>query len=257
MFDISIRKIQTSFRQTILNQDFQSLAEFTCGPMQEPHATSNVEAGLAVYENNYRQTLISVMKQTFPASQNLVGTECFTQLCQSYISKNPSQDHGLHKYGAAFSDFLSTIRGMQESTPYLPDVANAEFHLHQSYFAKDRTQFPFDTFLATTHSDHSIQLKLQEDLFLLSSNFPLDVLLSDLKHHDSGLQYEIKLRHFIIERRKYKPEISSISKIDFQFLTQIQAKRPLEALPESDQHASNLIEKAITQGRIGGFYVSR
>jgi hypothetical protein len=95
-------------------------------------------AGLAVYRNNYRLGLIDTLNMIYPVCGQIVGEEFMTGLAREYSKRHASYSGNLHRYGAAFGDFLQGFPPAQ-TLPYLADVARLEWAVHRSYYAIDQS----------------------------------------------------------------------------------------------------------------------
>jgi Putative DNA-binding domain len=65
-------------------------------------ATAAFGAGIGVYQNNTRLTLLSVVQTTYPVIARVLGEEFFTALARSYVITTPSTSGNLHGYAKAF-----------------------------------------------------------------------------------------------------------------------------------------------------------
>jgi len=240
--------IQQHWQEWLLQQHAESLAASVAGP-----AGVDTQVALTAYRNNHIQNLIAVLEQTFPVCCDIVGEDCFRQLCQQYIQQNPIQTRALEKYGKSFSEFLSHVTGMREHTPYLPDMAQMEFLKHTAYYAKNRSPFDFLKFESAfeTKSD-KIAFTLAADVHLLHSPWPLHKLLEP---EFSGLTSNTTF-YYIIERPQYQVKVNPIGVDLFQYLTHIVHRKTFLTLSETTPNVDTLTRDSIIQGWIGGFYVS-
>ena len=67
----------------------------------------NPEKRLAVYQRNYRSSLVDALLVKFPATGWLLGTPLLTEVATRFIREHPPQVPCIAEYGAAFPDFLS------------------------------------------------------------------------------------------------------------------------------------------------------
>jgi Putative DNA-binding domain len=90
----------------------------------------------AVYRNNVTVGLVNAMAANFPAIQRLLGEVYFAGLAREFVQAHPPQNPVLHKYGAAFPNFLSSYDDLK-NYPYLADVARLEFLALEAYHEAD------------------------------------------------------------------------------------------------------------------------
>ncbi|SME99038.1 HvfC/BufC N-terminal domain-containing protein [Pseudogulbenkiania subflava] len=143
-------------------------------------------AGLAVYRNNYRVGLIDTLAYAYPVLGQLVGEEFFRALAREYVKRHASHSGNLHRYGAAFGDFLDSFEHVRH-LPYLADVARLEWHVHRSYYAADATP-PDLAVLATLEPERWGELRfgLADDVAVVASPWPIATIW--LAHQpDSGV----------------------------------------------------------------------
>ena len=161
-----------------------------------PESLGNPKA-FSIYRNNYQQNLLAVLARCFPVCQSLMGEECFVQVGLRYIASNPSRSTWLQTYGAGFALFLSGLPGMKEYTPYMPDVAHAEYLLYQAYYeSSQEASSPDNAF------------------YTLYSPFPIhQIIAGEECSLEAGQDY-----YFVIERAEFKPEIKSINKARFEHM---------------------------------------
>ncbi|MAR72841.1 DNA-binding domain-containing protein [Halomonas sp.] len=96
--------------------------------MHRPQATPpqlGHKAGLDVYRNNIRSSLIEALKEAFPHTLTLLGEGCFSAEAASFVATSPPQDPRLSRYGQGFADALARAPAL---APYrfVADIARLE-----------------------------------------------------------------------------------------------------------------------------------
>lgn len=116
----------------LLNGDF---GPELLGLLADPAAQR--ERRLAVYRNNVRHALSSVLEAAFPVVRQLVGAECFTATALAFVAERPPRCPALYEYGGDFPAFLGSFRPLAE-WPWLADVARLEWARNEALFAAER-----------------------------------------------------------------------------------------------------------------------
>lgn len=91
---------------------------------------------LAVYRNNMMCSLVEALAQTFPVTQQLVGSAFFRAMASLFVRRHPPTSCILASYGAALPGFMESFEPAA-GLPYLPDMARLEFARVQAYHAAD------------------------------------------------------------------------------------------------------------------------
>lgn len=97
---------------------------------------SDPAARLAVHRNNVVSSLIDALADTFPVTQELVGTEFFRAMASLFVRQCPPRSRVLAQYGDRFADFIDGFAPAR-SVPYLSDVARLEKARVRAYHAAD------------------------------------------------------------------------------------------------------------------------
>lgn len=97
-----------------------------CPPGLRAWNGSDPARRLAVYRNNVVSSLIDALADTFPVTQQLVGSEFFRAMASVFVRQQPPESPILAHYGAAFPAFVAGF-APAAPLPYLPDVARLEF----------------------------------------------------------------------------------------------------------------------------------
>jgi hypothetical protein len=129
---VRLAEWQRRMRRTLLEgrSDPELLALLADPPEQR-------ERRLAVYRNNVRHALSSVLEAAFPVVRQLIGAECFTATALAFVVEHPPRRPALYEYGGDFPAFLGRFRPLAE-LPWLADVARLEWARNEALFAAER-----------------------------------------------------------------------------------------------------------------------
>ena len=223
------------------------------------NSTATSEQRLQVYRNNYQLTLIDWIVKVYPMVCNLVGTPCFRQMAKGYVINNPLNDHNWRSYEQGFVQHISQLmleNDVLKDLPYLTDVANADWYLNQSYYAKKRECFDLGNFSELSEQQQSgVLFILPTDLYVMQSKWPLLALWAHC-HHEQVIEQIIQSeenQYYIISREGFKPTIDIITPIEYSLFIAINQSTPLIDLNEE---VATLIPSAINKGWIEGFVVA-
>lgn len=128
-----LAELQTRMRQTLLtggSPDPELLALLADPPPQR-------ERRLAVYRNNVRHALLSVLDAAFPVVRELIGADGFSATTLAFIAQRPPHVPALYAYGGELPGFLADFAPLAE-LPWLADVARLEWARNVALFAADR-----------------------------------------------------------------------------------------------------------------------
>lgn len=137
---------------------------------------------LAVYRNNYRQSLIEALESTYPVILRLIGSELFRAIASEYVDDRPPANASLLYYGDAFPDHLEQHSSCQQ-LPYLADVARIEWHYIQCFHGPDSDVITMHDLLAIDEDLLAqVQFVMHPSCRLLDSAFPsLDIWQANLE----------------------------------------------------------------------------
>lgn len=241
---------QAHFIHTLSNESTETLLAHYCT------TTNSISSRIAAYKNNKSGTLISWLENIYQQVLALVGSHYFTQLGTSYISATPLKTSNFSDYSRHFPNHLQqllTTRPELSDLPYLADVAQLDWHLHQSYYAENRKAFDLAGFSQLSESQQlRSSLQAAPDLVSMSSPWPLYELWEF--HTKGGEAPKINTgghaHAILIYRDQFKPKIKPISITEHSLLLAIQQGTTIEALPPD--HLA-LLTKWIKKGWITGF----
>ncbi|RAH38662.1 DNA-binding domain-containing protein [Halomonas sp. SL1] len=94
-------------------------------PGVETPAELGTRAGLDVYRNNVRQSLIEALASAFPHTRTLLGPRYFAAAAGDYARDHLPREPRLSRYGAGFADFLDDLPPLAGHR-YASDVCRLE-----------------------------------------------------------------------------------------------------------------------------------
>jgi hypothetical protein len=121
---------QAEFAATLLDPDRP------CPPGLRAWNGSDPARRLAVYRNNVVVSLVDALADTFPVTQQLVGTEFFRAMAAVFVRRQPPRTPILAHYGDEFAAFVAGF-APASGLPYLPDMARLEFARVRAFHAGD------------------------------------------------------------------------------------------------------------------------
>lgn len=232
----------------------------------EPHGSANtltelVNAGqqnrVEIYRNNAFQALLSALQLVFPVCQAVVGDVCFKQLVRGYGQKHPLSDSNLNYYGQHFPQWLAQEISQHTAFKellYLPELAQLEWLLNQSYYAMDLEGFMqlpnlrLEQLAKLTEQvqQHAVLL-LRPDIALLSCHYPVQNVWNS---HNAQLNTAEERgecsSYLLIYREGFKAQFRVIDETRMQLLSALSAGQTLAQMTGSKLDLSllgDLIER--------------
>lgn len=143
-----LQAVQSLFAQGVISDQISTdLLE----QIQPAGSLSSSASALEIYQDGYQARLLDSLKQTYPATLDLVGEESFELLAHRFISENPSTSFNLNTYGENFPLFLDHAPLLQDIPP-LNSLARLEL-LHSHAFHDPRPfREPLHYFIALPHA---------------------------------------------------------------------------------------------------------
>lgn len=91
-------------------------------------------AGLAVYQNNYRSSLMSSLEASFPRVLAWLGETAFAAAAANHIDASPPSSWTLDAYGATFAATLDRLYG---EDPEVSELALIDWAVGEAFVASD------------------------------------------------------------------------------------------------------------------------
>lgn len=117
----------------------QSQAEFMAHVLAEDHAlpdgwSERHAAGLAIYRNNYRTSLVEALRSTYERTAAYVGEDAFRQAAAHHLITHPPKSWTLDRAGDGFPE---TLRDLFKSDPEVAELGWLEAAMHTAFVAAD------------------------------------------------------------------------------------------------------------------------
>src|SRR5476649_1822721 len=135
-----------------LQRDFQS---WLTSASTDAAARLGAEAGLAVYQNNYRAQLVGCLEQTYPQLRRRIGEDEFLRVSIAHIDSHPPHAWTLDRYG---DDFGTTLAALFPHNPDLHELAWVEHALAAAFVAADADPLPLDAWAAIDWDKATLRL---------------------------------------------------------------------------------------------------
>lgn len=218
-----------------------------------------------IYRNNTFQALVGALQLVFPVCKEVVGDICFTQLVKGYCQQYPLKDSNLNRYGRDFPRWLAdevSLHSAFVDLPYLPELAELEWQINQSYYAMDLPTFlqaPHYHLDALAELSEKVQqqaiLLLRPDLALLSCQYPVQQVW--IRHKElQGIETPAgePCHYLLVHRDRFKVSLSATTQAEMQLLQAVQAGQNLAQITHFE-HDISLLPKLIGRQWICGFYL--
>ena len=133
--------------------------------------------GLKVYQANGHALAERALLAVYPVVAQLLGDESFADLARALWHARPPVRGDIACWGDTLAAFIQTSAQLQDE-PYLPDVARAEWALHQCLGAPDLLADLATLALLTTHDPSQLHLVLAPGCAVLRSAWPIASILN-------------------------------------------------------------------------------
>jgi hypothetical protein len=162
-----LREIQKRFSANIFDTGSVEIQADVKSGIFEP------DLRLQVYRNNVFTGFTGALRAVYPVVEKLVGDGFFLYACNEFIARHPSNSGDLHDFGGEFGLFLASFEPAG-SLPYLPDVAQFEWHFHMAYHEADAGGLDFDVLGTIPAEQHErLRFKINPASRLMKSEFPI------------------------------------------------------------------------------------
>ncbi len=215
-----------------------------------------------IYKQAILSTLVRALSNIYPVCERLVGKEFFAGMARKYAYQTPSRSPDLANYGDAFAVFIAGFEPAA-SLPYLPDIANLEWHWHRAFHAQDEAAMDIATLTEIDEADKGrVIFRLPVSAQLISSNYPIQRIWQVNQADWNGSQAidldEGRCR-LIVWRQEYDMRIDEMDDPAWQLLTHIANQTSLGALAECPdmEGLDTLLPLCVQRGWIAGFGLSQ
>ena len=166
-------------------------------PLSQQADTEPADAGLGIYQNNYRTTHSAALNDTFSSVRSLVGDRYFRQLAFGYMAAFHSCSGDLNEYGKNFAEYLQLNLERYpgaEQLPYLVDVAQLDW-------ARQRALFHCES-APSEVLDASAIIGLHPACSLIHSRYPLFAIWQIAQGMDRQIEWDSGPESLAISRSR-------------------------------------------------------
>jgi hypothetical protein len=105
--ELSLRSQQEWFFEVITTPELEPapVDASSAGHLVAPSSTLSSLARLEIYRRSYQARLVECLADDYPVLQETLGEETFERLCRAYITKHPSTEPSLNRFGRHMADF--------------------------------------------------------------------------------------------------------------------------------------------------------
>lgn len=196
------------------------------GSFRQQFKTGDIplERRLNVYRNNIITSLSTVIVDSFPLLNKLVGEDFLRGMAREFIYQNPPQKGVLNHLGRGFDNFIANFKPAQ-SLPFLPDVARLEIAMNDAYYAPNNKALTFEE-LGNIPEDSlaDVHLALSPHVTLIKSDFPLPEIkaMCDATEDDIKPDMEKGIT-LLVSRPDKKVNLREITDAEFDILSALQS----------------------------------
>ena len=194
-------------------------------------------SGLIVYQRSLIGNASKAMAITFTTLHSFVGEKVFTQLVQQYLIEELRTDYDWGEFGYDFPNFIA--KQIINNALLLSEIASLDFVCHQSERSENVEVDLTSLNLLSSHDAYDLQLTLSSGTFILSSQFPLDVIINEmaeLSEKNTGWtltdverklsEYSLSYQngdtyYFVVWRPSFKSLYAQIGQTEFNWLKSI------------------------------------
>jgi len=140
------------------------------------HAIDSRARGLKAYRTNGHALAERALRAAYPVVAQLLGDESFADLGRALWHAEPPVRGDIACWGESLAAWAQTSVQLQDE-PYLPDVARAEWALHQCAGAPDQPADLATLALLTTQDPAQLRLVLAPGCAVVRSDWPIASIL--------------------------------------------------------------------------------
>ena len=185
------------------------------------------ERRFSVYRNNVVHSLISALGDAYPAVKKNVGDAFFEAMAGLFVRQYPPSSPMMMSYGEEFPSFLQGFKPANER-PFLPDLAELERLMRESYHSSDDTVFdPSELASLDENALMALRFKPRASAKLMKSDTPA---LSYWMHlvQNSAPPSQNMAEYILITRPELDIAATSLTSAQFEFFGKIGDGEALE-----------------------------
>jgi hypothetical protein len=209
-----------------LQRDFQAwLVEPTDAAAQQ--LAGEEQAGLWVYQNNYRAQLVACLESSFPQVRKWLGDQAFLHAAAMHIGDRPPHAWTLDVYG---QDFGETLTAVFPDNPDLHELAWIELALADAFVAANATPVAPEMLAAIDWSNAHIRLtpSLKTRIATTNAETVWSALCAERTLPDSEMLAEP--RGLLVWRREFTSWLNEVDALEYEALLHVQRNGSFAAL---------------------------
>jgi hypothetical protein len=157
--------------------------------LKEPQNKAFSTRGMQAYRAHAKAQSAAALGASYPVLHQLLGAENFMHLAQDMWAAHPPERGDLAHWGAALPAYLREHPGLQavvNEHPFLPDVAQLEWAVHQAAVAPNSVLDAASFSRMTELPAQMLRLRLSPGCFLQTSAFPTASILQLHRPQDTA-----------------------------------------------------------------------
>lgn len=239
-----LRQLQQQFLQTFYRQNQPN----SFGQLLLSDENLAADQRLAIYHGSITESLAGSLREIYPVCEQLVGGEFFTGMACLYIDKTPSTSPDLGEYGDSFADFVRVF-DPAAALPYLGDVCQLEWAVHQAYRAQD-AEFLNLARLAKVPEQQQGQIifSLVPSQTLLQSDYPIKTIWQvNQPDYEGDIAVDLSVggEKLLVCRHHFEIQIDALYDDEWLLLQSIQKQQIFEKVCEELQAQSHQVDVAL------------
>lgn len=212
---------------------------------------------LNIYRNNFMGSRLSVIEQTFPLLHKLLGRDYLRQCGRHYICTSTAHyDSDLNKLGVDFPAVLQKLQQEKKELaayPWLADLAQLDYLLHNTYYCTDDVTFDFNAFQQSKNNLDQLYFHCSNSIKLIESDWPIIDISEDINSHKIQKHYPKNKQNLCISRQNWQTTSHGLNSETLQLLLQLLEGLPMHRLLTENPNAQQLLPVFIQRGWICGF----
>ena len=191
--------------------------------------------GLQVYQANRAVLAQRTLASSYPVIAQLMGATSFEPMARHFWQQHPPQRGDMGQWGLQLPEFLEASTQLADE-PFLADVARIEWALHRAASAPDVVlDVPSFALLSVPDDTPPASLALSPGVDTLASAYPVVSIINAHLHGQPTLEEAAAMlrsgvgEHALVWRQGYKPKVRTLSAAEFQLITAVQNRQPLDA----------------------------
>ena len=170
------------------------------------------KAGMHVYRNAYRVSLVDALRETYPRTADYAGEDAFRAAAAHHLISHPPSSWTLDQAGLGFADTVAELFG---GNPELPSIARLEWSMHMAFVAQDASPLDNASFAAGTASFQEDDWANMQLRFLPSVTlFATEWNLVDWWMNGNPLDLSVNIAACVVWRESEKPVFRMLDAID-------------------------------------------